>query len=684
MQQESETVRLSDGGETLPLTGSDAPVVVPKRIGSVRLERELGRGGMGVVWRGRDDVLDRPVAVKFLLRTCARPDDPDFKDFLAGARAAAAVRHPGLTAVYQADLIHGVPYLVMEFVDGPNLGMVLRRVGPFEPALVARMMAEISRSVAALHERDIVHRDIKPENVLLSPEGELIVTDFGLACDRVPPMTSRAVKGLAGTPRYMAPELFGGNVSDRSDVYALGITAYELLTGDTPFRGSLDELRDAHLSGLMPEEPLRERNVPEEMILLLKRLTHPNRMYRAKSAHQAAQGFDRIIHTCGGKAPFSPGEVLLERWQTGKRSHDPDSDDGSTQHEGTVYDALNRFAEEKRKRQVDLESQMATRRAEQELEFAPPDPELMAQRPTGNLSPTVSEPSLPRVLATPRSVTSPPPMIDDPASPVQDGRVNCLSCGYDLRELPRDQNCPECGTPIERTMRGNLLIFSTPEHLRKLRRGVSCVIIGACGLLLSTVASLVMGFAVGLDMIGASSVVIAFDISMATLQVAMAALIMTGWWMASSPDPSILGMDRADWPRRVLRITMFIALLLFVIVMIGKSLDLFEVEHRVLLVSLLGLLTLMLIALAVLFIASMVYLRWLARRVPDRRAEQQAMHYLWLLPLLSTVGLCVLGLGPVAAAVLYVVLLNRIRLGINRVYAQQGQELSAEVSGSGF
>lgn len=310
--------------ETITLTRATAaepsgnPAVIPRQLGAVRLERELGKGGMGVVWLGRDDVLGRDVAVKFMLTAAATPDDPGLLGFIEGARAAAAVKHDGLVGVYNADTVENVPYLVMEYIDGPTVGRLLSKHGalPLGAALV--LLEQACEAVGALHESHIIHRDIKPGNLLLNAEARLFVTDFGLACDRSMGEGKPAISGLCGTPAYMAPEMFDGAVSATSDVYALGILAYELLTGDVPYSGELSELRAAHTGTPLPRDILASRGMPEQIIEAVERATHKNPLFRYKSARHFLRSLkaavpdqgvwskgvtelSRLVAACGGK-----------------------------------------------------------------------------------------------------------------------------------------------------------------------------------------------------------------------------------------------------------------------------------------------------------------------------------------------------------------------------------------------
>ncbi|MET8079512.1 protein kinase [Streptomyces sp. NPDC005303] len=212
--------------------------------GRYRVVAQLGRGGMGVVWRAVDEVLGREVAVKEL-RTYTDADGPELADLRLRmqreARAAARVRHPGVVAVHDVAEVDGRPLIVMELVEGPSLDQVLRRQGPLDPREAAGIGAKVMDALAAAHEAGVLHRDVKPGNILLDRSGRVLLTDFGIATMEDPgdgSATSLTRTGhLVGSLDYMAPERAqGADPGPASDVWALGATLYAAVEGASPFR----------------------------------------------------------------------------------------------------------------------------------------------------------------------------------------------------------------------------------------------------------------------------------------------------------------------------------------------------------------------------------------------------------------------------------------------------------------
>lgn len=203
--------------------------------GRYLLETEVASGGMGTVWRGRDEVLGRPVAIKVLHERLA--GDPDILErFRREAVAAARLSHPNVVRVFDTGIDDGVCFIVMELFEGTTLEERLRNGGPLSPADATRVVNGMLQGLAHAHREGVVHRDVKPGNVLLDRDGHVKVTDFGIAKAAFATSDLTTTGDLLGTARYLAPEqVAGGSVDRRADLYACGIVLYECLTGRTPF-----------------------------------------------------------------------------------------------------------------------------------------------------------------------------------------------------------------------------------------------------------------------------------------------------------------------------------------------------------------------------------------------------------------------------------------------------------------
>jgi predicted Ser/Thr protein kinase len=216
--------------------------MVPTRIGPYEIEAELGRGGMGVVYSGRHEELGRRAAIKVLLDDLSEPSAKE--RFERECQAIARLNHVGIVRVYESGFHEGLPFVALEFVEGPDLKQVLERDGRWEEQAAIHLGLKLCAAIAHAHGLGVLHRDLKPANVLVDPEGEPRVTDFGLARE-LDAETLTATGAMLGTPSYMPPEQAAGE-RDRfgppSDVYGLGATLYEVLTGEPPFRGPLPSL----------------------------------------------------------------------------------------------------------------------------------------------------------------------------------------------------------------------------------------------------------------------------------------------------------------------------------------------------------------------------------------------------------------------------------------------------------
>ncbi len=253
--------------------------VVQALAPNIRVLGMAGEGGMALVFVGRDMTLKREVAVKVLSPRLA-DDDVARKRFIREAEAIAAVNHPNVVNVYHVGELTGslIPYFVMQFIDGPTLGMGALHGRMLTEVRVRRLMADVAEGLAAAHRRKVFHRDIKPGNIVLDGEtGRAMVLDFGIsaaASSRRPGLSSRwTEEGMyLGTPIYMSPEQGGTQeLTDKSDVYSLGILAFELLVGHPPFEGSPVEIMAAHVNKAPPRVDTLRDGITPELATLIER-----------------------------------------------------------------------------------------------------------------------------------------------------------------------------------------------------------------------------------------------------------------------------------------------------------------------------------------------------------------------------------------------------------------------------
>jgi len=263
----------------------------PLLAGRYRLESQIATGGVGEVWRAEDTVLTRPVAVKLLRAEFAGHAEMQER-FRAEARHAGALSHPAIARVY--DYCEPAPehpaFLVMELVDGPSLAAVLT-AGPLGAAQAMDVMAQVASGLQTAHAAALVHRDIKPANLLLAADGQVKITDFGIAhvAGSVPVTRTGTVMG---TPAYLAPErVSGASATPVSDLYSLGVVAYECLAGAQPFTGKPLEVAAAHRDLPLPPFP---HAVPAEVAQLVADLTAKNPAARPASAQEVATRAARL------------------------------------------------------------------------------------------------------------------------------------------------------------------------------------------------------------------------------------------------------------------------------------------------------------------------------------------------------------------------------------------------------
>ncbi len=289
--------------------------------GRYRLDAQIGRGGMSSVYLAFDIVLERPVAIKLMHREIAADSD-QLERFRREARSVARLSHPHVVAVIDAGeepVPHGpgaqegdvgVPYIVLEYVDGETLKDLIRREGPLEILQAIAYAIEIARALGAAHEQLIVHRDVKPQNVLISDEGGAKITDFGIARTLTEEGLTMAGRVL-GTTDYVSPEqALGHPVTGQSDLYSLGVVLYEMLTGEVPFRGdSPVAIAMRHVREDVPDVQLLRPSVSAATAAVIDRAVAKDLNRRYPDAASMAAALEDVLAIEASRAGQATGEV---------------------------------------------------------------------------------------------------------------------------------------------------------------------------------------------------------------------------------------------------------------------------------------------------------------------------------------------------------------------------------------
>src|SRR4051812_1881148 len=281
--------------------------------GRYRMLERIDAGGAGEVWRARDERLGRDVAVKIL---GADADEAFRERFGDEARRAAAVAHPNVVTVYDEGRSDGESFMVMEYIRGRTLRDVINDRGPLPPHEAARLVAQVAAALDAAHEAGVIHCDVKPANVIVDQQGTAKLTDFGIA---------RAARGpreheLIGTARYIAPERVAGDApTERSDVYSLGLVAYELLAGRPAYADmETEELLRRRLDGPPPSLRTARVGVPDGVDAVVRRALARDPQERFSSAGAFARQLVAAAERCGDATGVlaAPPPIPLRRGRT--------------------------------------------------------------------------------------------------------------------------------------------------------------------------------------------------------------------------------------------------------------------------------------------------------------------------------------------------------------------------------
>ena len=276
-------------------------------IGKYEIIAELGRGGMGTVYRAKDPILDRVVALKTVLRDVV--GEPGMRErFLREARSAARLQHPNIVTVYEFGEVEGVPFIAMEFIEGIDLTDAGRQGKLSDLTTKLGVVTQICDGLGYAHRHGVVHRDVKPSNVFLLPNGTVKIMDFGIAWIEGGVATTRTGEVL-GTPAYMAPEQFSGQpVDHRVDIWAVGVILYELLAGRRPF--------DANAFGTLiyqivhtPHTPIdpRQCQAPPHLVAIVEQALAKDPRHRFQDLGAMA----RALHTLADELPTASHRGVL-------------------------------------------------------------------------------------------------------------------------------------------------------------------------------------------------------------------------------------------------------------------------------------------------------------------------------------------------------------------------------------
>ncbi len=278
-----------------------------ERIAHYEILEEIGRGGMGVVYRAHEPSLNRTVAIKVLGQHLAQ-DTEYVKRFEREAQAAAALNHPNIVQIYAIGEDDGRHYFAMEYVDGTSVQELIRREGRLAPERAADIALQAAKGLAAAHDRGLIHRDIKPANLMVTRDGLVKIADFGLAL-RPDDQTRITASGLLmGTPGYLAPEqCLDRTVDARTDIYALGVTLFEMLTGKAPFTAdSPAALIRKIVDGETPDPGELATDLDPALRQAVLRMMAKEPSERYQTCYQVAADLTAYLRTVGSAATALP------------------------------------------------------------------------------------------------------------------------------------------------------------------------------------------------------------------------------------------------------------------------------------------------------------------------------------------------------------------------------------------
>ena len=281
------------------------------QLGRYEVIGELGQGAMGVVYKAKDPLIDRVVAIKTINLGLAMDEKEEYEGrFYQEAKAAGRLNHPNIVTIYDVGKSGNVAYIAMEFLEGRELRDIMNERGMLPVDQVLDVVAQVALGLAYAHEHGIVHRDVKPSNIMLVRDGLVKITDFGIA--RMASSSVRTQTGMVlGSPKYMSPEqVMGKEIDQRSDIFSLGVMLYEMLTGQAPFDGENVNAIMYQTLNVVPMPPNSLNPAVPEMVnfIVAKALTKGS-----EDRYQNAKDFAADLRTCRDTLPRSGQQIDVSK-----------------------------------------------------------------------------------------------------------------------------------------------------------------------------------------------------------------------------------------------------------------------------------------------------------------------------------------------------------------------------------
>lgn len=291
------------------------------QLGRYEVLGELGQGAMGVVYKARDPLIDRVVAIKTINLSLALDEKEEYEGrFYQEAKAAGRLNHPNIVTIYDVGRSGDVAYIAMEFLEGRELRDIMNERGVLPVDQVLDVVAQIALGLAYAHEHGIVHRDVKPSNIMLVRDGHAKITDFGIA--RMASSAVRTQTGMVlGSPKYMSPEqVMGKDIDQRSDIFSLGVMLYEMLTGQAPFDGENVNAIMYQTLNVVPVPPSTQNpDIPEMVNFIVAKALSKG----VEDRYQNAKDLAADLRTCRDTLPRSSRQIDVSKPPAGMEKKIP-------------------------------------------------------------------------------------------------------------------------------------------------------------------------------------------------------------------------------------------------------------------------------------------------------------------------------------------------------------------------